>query len=122
MKVIQACTSDQGYAIVKALKVNKEFRYNDLCRYLGYASRQKYSYHIRRLKNFKVIIKKQNRTSKIYVLTKLGIEAVDLIEKYLLEKFNHEEPNILCLNTDDGNHKFIQICRRCSYIKKEDKK
>lgn len=115
--LIKTCTNEHAFSILKAIQLNKTIGYRHIQKFTGMESSAVMGYYMRKLKGLHLIEK--NPYSPIYKITPRGTSVIKMIEEYLTEKFiGGEEMN--CRNNTEGIHDYITVCRKCSFIKKEE--
>lgn len=112
--IIRCCTNNRRYAILKAME-RGALNSNYIREYVG-MEKSDFFYHFRKLCKYDVI--KYSEATKCYSLSEKGRNAIRLIEGWMSEKFLAENQSEICRNDGNGNHEFIQVCKKCSMIRK----
>lgn len=116
IQAIRICSNADRYSILKVLEKLDEVRYTTLRQIILRKDSKdpKFNYHLRKLAKGGLV--KIEPISRLYKLTQKGRNIIDILSKYS-EKFMTEEEETICNNSEDDNHEFVLVCRRCAYVK-----
>jgi hypothetical protein len=119
MRTLKKCSEVFKFSILKALETHGEMKYTVLKNYVKIDDSAKFHYHLRTLSKIKCVGHAEDQ--QIYFITERGKRMVSLLENVLSEKFISEELQNSCRNSTDGNHQYVEVCRRCSHIREVEK-
>lgn len=115
MRTIYDCADEDRFAILKVMESMGKIKYSKIHEIVApETANSTLRYYIRKLVRVGAIHKDSNQ---MFSLTKRGKFIIATLEEYKT-KYIVEEPEMVCSNDKDLNHQFIQMCKKCGYIKK----
>ena len=116
IKAMPICADDKRYSILKLLNQTGKMRFIELKNIISPNDKHtgRFSYHMRKLVKHKIV--KLNPINRCYVITEFGQTILQIIDKYS-EQFMTDEQDAVCKNSNNDEHDYIKLCRKCGAIK-----